>query len=141
MNAPQFSPWFWPLVECLGGDKSAIERRFQAMPREGLLDFVRQYDRARACIHPFHRGGLVFDYRDDPAGHGDIFAAWVVSRGRAFWDEVRRDPEAFQRAVDEFEPVADDFMGRRSGPHRNCGLSWPLRGGDTVCPVPPAEMR
>jgi hypothetical protein len=37
----------------------------------------------------------------------------VVSRGYAFWDEVRRDPEAFQRAADEFGPVADDFLRRR----------------------------
>jgi hypothetical protein len=113
MSDLHLSPWFWPSVECLGGDKSAMWQQFHAMPQERLLDFVRQYDRARSCIHPWHREGLVLDYRDDPVGHGDVFAAWVVSRGQQFWNEVRRDPEAFRRAVDEFESVADNFMGRR----------------------------
>jgi hypothetical protein len=113
MSDLQLPPWFWPSVECLGDDKSAMWQQFQAMPREQLLDFIRQYDRARSCIHPWHRGGLVLDFRDDPAGHGDVFAAWVVSRGQKLWDEVRRDPEAFPRAVYQFESVADNFMGRR----------------------------
>ena len=113
MKAPRFSSWFWPLVECLTSDNAAMAERFQALSREGLLDFGRQYDLARSFIHPLYREGLVFDYRDDWEGYGDVFAAWVVSRGHAFWDEVRRDPEAFQRAADEFGPVADDFMHRR----------------------------
>jgi hypothetical protein len=114
MTAPQFSPWFWPLVEGLGGYKAAMAQRFQAMPREQLLEFGREYERARSCIHPFHRQGMVLmDYRDDREGVGDVFAAWVVSRGQAFWDQVRRDPEAFQPAADEFERVADDFTDRR----------------------------
>ena len=83
------------------------------MPRERLLEFGRQYELARSCIHPLYREGLVVDYRDDWEGDGDVFAAWVVSRGHAFWDEVRRDPEAFQRAADEFGRVADGFLRRR----------------------------
>ena len=114
MTAPQFSPWFWTLVEGLGGDKRAMVQRFQVMPREQLLDFGREYERARACIHPFHRQGIVLlDYRDDPEGVGDDFAAWVVSRGQAYWNQIRRDPEAFQPAADEFERVAYEFTGRR----------------------------
>jgi hypothetical protein len=58
MTAPQFSPWFWPLVESLGGDKEPIAQRFQAMPREQLLGFGREYERARSCIHPFHCQGM-----------------------------------------------------------------------------------
>jgi hypothetical protein len=90
-----------------------MAERFQALSREVLVGFGRQYELARSCIHPLYGESLVVDYRDDREGHGDVFAAWVVSRGHAFWDEVRRDPEAFQRAADAFGPVADDFLRRR----------------------------
>lgn len=42
--------------------------------------------------------------------HGEDFAAWVVSRGRVFLDEVRLHPEAIQRYLDEFDPLESGFV-------------------------------
>ncbi len=113
MKAPRLSPWFWPLVESLGGDVSAMEERFMAMPRQRLLAFRRMYDRALSHVHPYHRPDFVFGERDCSEDHADDFAAWVVSRGREFWDAVRRHPENGPRHLDAFEPIADKEMGRR----------------------------
>jgi hypothetical protein len=113
MKAPRLSPWFWPLVESLGGDVQAMSERFKAMPRQRLLAFRRMYDRALSHVHPYHRGDFVFGDRDCSEDHADDFAAWVVSRGREFWDEVRRHPKDGPRYLDEFAPIADKEMDRR----------------------------
>ena len=113
MKVPRLSPWFWPLVESLGYDAAAITERFRVMPRQRLLAFRRQYDRARRHVHPTSRGDFEVGERDCSEDHGDDFAAWVVSRGRAFWDEVRSRPRECWRFFDEFEKVEFEAMNRR----------------------------
>lgn len=112
MKVPRLSPWFWPLVESLGRDATGMESQFCAMSRQRLLAFRRMYDRARSHVHPYLRGDFVFGDRDCSEDHADDFAAWVVSRGRAFWDEVRRRPEDGSRYLGEFEPISFQEMGR-----------------------------
>jgi hypothetical protein len=107
MKAPRLSPWFWELMESVGpealrNDRDALTVRFRALPRQRLLAFHRQFDRASGHVNPVNRSD--FRSREGNLGEdsGDDWAAWMVCRGRAAWDEVRRHPTTFQRHLDDF---------------------------------------
>ena len=130
MKSPRLPLWFWPLVESLDGDVPAMETRFRAMPRQRLLAFRRMYDRALSGVHPYHRTDFVFGDRDCSEDHADDFAAWVVSRGRTFWDQVRRCPEDGPAYLDEFEPISFREMCRR--PDFIAGNVFQERFGESI---------
>lgn len=107
-----------------------MEKQFVAMPRQRLLAFRRAYDRAASSVHPYHRSDFTFGERDCSEDHADDFAAWVVSRGRAFWNKVRNHPADGPRFLDEFEPAAFDAMNRR--PDFIAGEVFHTRFGESI---------
>ncbi|WP_171469892.1 DUF4240 domain-containing protein [Frigoriglobus tundricola] len=125
--------WFWPLVESLGTDADVMASRFRAMPLQRLLAFRRQYDRARGKVNPIYRADFVIGARDCSEDHADDFAAWVVSRGRAFWGEVRRHPSKCWQFLGEFEPVEFEAMSRR--PDFIAGSVFHERFGENIVSV------
>jgi Protein of unknown function (DUF4240) len=110
MKAPRLALWFWELVESLGGDEKVMTRRFNELPRQRLLAFRRQFDRARGYVHPTYRADFRVQHGTCSEDYGDDFAAWVVSRGREFWQEVGRHPAAFQDKLDEFGQAESGFV-------------------------------
>jgi hypothetical protein len=88
-----------------------MKQRLAAMPKRRLLAFRRQYDRASGQVKLTYwaapRATLTENRSDD---HGDDFAAWVVSGGRGFWQEVRRHPESVQSYLNEFDPLERTFV-------------------------------
>lgn len=112
MDGPRLSPWFWDLLESADHNLCALCRKLEELPKERLQRYRMEYDEAMGYVNPCYCEEfypyLVGEYSED---HCDDFAAWVVSQGREFYDQVRTQPETIQRHLDMF---ARDEEGRRS---------------------------
>jgi hypothetical protein len=104
------SPWFWELIESLGGDEEVMRQQFNELTRQRLLAFRRQFDRARGYVKPTCRADFRVQRGKCSEDEGDDFAAWAVSRGRVFWLKVGGHPEAFEDKLDEFRQVEAAFV-------------------------------
>ncbi len=102
-SEPPFEEWFWPLLESSKPSLRALCRKLEALSKEQLFCFQRQYADAMDYVYR--------DHWDDPelpptvreSGLGDDFRAWVVSQGKAFYYEVRSNPDRLQKYLDTFE--------------------------------------
>jgi hypothetical protein len=88
--------------EALRNDEETLKVRFRTMTRQRLLGFSRQFVRACGIVNPVNRADFQSGEGNLSEDAGKDFAAWVVCRGRAFWDGLCRRPSLFQQYLDEF---------------------------------------
>jgi hypothetical protein len=100
MPTPRFSPWFWPLIESLDNNEVKMRKAFRAMSKRQLIAFFRQFRIARGEVNPQSRSDMPLREVSEDALKD--FAAWVVSQGREFYDEVRTNPAAVEDYWDQF---------------------------------------
>jgi hypothetical protein len=89
-------------AESLRNDREALIGRFRDMPKQRLLAFHRQFDRAAGHINPVNRSDFRSKQGNLSEDSGDDWAAWMVCRGQTCWDEVRHNPATFQGHLDQF---------------------------------------
>jgi len=89
-------------IEALRNDEESLKLRFRAMTRQRLLAFFRYFGRARGHVNPVNRSDFQSKRGNLSEDCGNDWAAWVVCRGRTFWDEVHRHPASFQSYLDQF---------------------------------------
>jgi hypothetical protein len=139
---------FWDVLDSSGRSLRVLWRRLEALPREQLYSFQYQYWEAMDYVRP--------DPRDMPSLSPTVrvpadldeedFDAWVVSQGRAFYYDLRRQPERLQACIDMYvaseegrgflelrwdETVDREGVPRRAKPvsGRLCYLPITLRKG------------
>jgi hypothetical protein len=113
MKAVRVAPWFWPLVESFRGREAVVRRALAALPKARLVAFNRQYRAASDLVNPCYREDMMAQLPDGCSeDHGQDFAEWVVSRGRAFYHAVRTNPADVARYMAEF----DQARGRNLHP-------------------------
>jgi hypothetical protein len=117
-SQPQVEDWFWDLIESSGRSLRTLAGKLEQLPNEQLRQYRLQYDEAKDWVSP-HSAEEFWPYVTDCSeDRADDFAAWVVGRGREFFDRVRSNPEAVQQHLDVFEVVR---MGRGAA-----GAEWDI---------------
>src|SRR5262245_15204969 len=86
LGVPRIDGRFWDVLESSRHSLRALCGQLEAMPREQLYAFQYQYWEAMDYLP----SGIPADI------DGEDFAAWVVSQGRAFYYDLRRQPERLQ---------------------------------------------
>ncbi len=103
LSQPPIEDWFWELLDSSERSLCALCRKLEAIPKEKLFQFQRQYTEAKDYVNPRD-----WDDPDIPSavrscGVGDEFGEWVVSQGKSFYYEVRSNPAQLQKYIDMFE--------------------------------------
>jgi hypothetical protein len=102
-DGPRISAWFWELLESSGRSLSFLCRQLEQLPEDQLRRYRDDYDEAKSYVNPCYWDECLPHLRQDCSeDHGDDFAAWVVMKGRAFYEEVRPHPEAVGGYLDQF---------------------------------------
>ena len=104
LSVPRIDDWFWDVLDSSGHSLRVLCRQLEALPREQLYSFQYQYWEAMQYGRP--------DPRDMPSLSPTVrvpddldtedFDAWVVSQGRAFYYDLRRQPERLQACIDMY---------------------------------------
>ncbi len=90
--------WFWTAIEQAGGELQQLVDWLEKISRELLIEFAANAQlAAEAVCDPW--AGPTIDGTTLSEDDVQDFATWVVSRGRAFWEEVcaSADLEPFVR--------------------------------------------
>jgi hypothetical protein len=112
---PDVSPWFWEVIAASQCTLRLLCRQLEGMSKDEIVRYQAQYERAKEAINPYCDDGLwrfVSSESGPSEDHADDFAAWVVTQGRAYYEEVRGHPENFQRYLDLFTDEVDSGFGR-----------------------------
>ena len=111
-------PWFWELLESSDHNLQLLINKLEALPKEQLIEFQLQYEEAKGCVYPLY--DPYFGYQADDCSlsedYSDDFSSWVVSQGRAFYEQVRNNPEDIQRYLDMF--------GESDGDANSSEMEW-----------------
>jgi hypothetical protein len=101
LGVPRIDDWFWDVLESSRHSLRALCRQMEAMPRERLYAFLYQYWEAMDYVPPGDQDvpRLPPTVRVPADFDGEDFAAWVVSHGRAFYYDLRRQPERLQAYI------------------------------------------
>jgi len=110
---PVVTQWFWELLEASNRNLAILAKKLERLEREELRQFGLQYDEAKWDVNicyceeywPFMDGGV--GCSED---HGDDFAAWVVSMGREFYDDLIANREKVKSLNDIYCQVEMDRM-------------------------------
>ena len=100
MKIPRIDDSFWNVVESSRHSLRALCHQLEAMPREQFYAFQYQYHEAMDYVAPDDEA-TVFRVPED-VDHED-FADWVVSQGREFYYDLRRQPERLAACVDMYQ--------------------------------------
>jgi hypothetical protein len=105
LSVPQIDDWFWDILESSQHSLRALCRQLEALPREKLYSFQYQYQEAMEHLPPGDQEvpGLASTARVPAELDEEDFAAWVVSQGRAFYHDLRREPERLQACIDMYQ--------------------------------------
>jgi hypothetical protein len=111
LNAAAFSSLLWELLDRANGKKEELKKLLSQLPREDLLDFHKEFLRALSNLwEGFDTAGSL---EPRPGEHlsedtlEDVFA-YVVSKGRDYYDEIVNCPERLRRYV---HPSEVPFLG------------------------------
>jgi hypothetical protein len=104
LSVPQLDDWFWDLLDSSQRSLRALCRQLEALPREKLYSSQYQFWEAMEYAPPGDQDvpSLPPAVRVPADFDGEDFAAWVVSQGRAFYYDLRRDPERLQACMDMY---------------------------------------
>ena len=101
LEVPRIDDWFWDALESSDHSLRELCRKLEELPREQLYSFQYQYMEAMEYAPPGDQdapaplsSGLCPDGFPD-----EDFADWVVSQGREFYYQLRREPERLQEYV------------------------------------------
>ncbi len=108
MSAPRFSDWFWPLIESFHNDEALMVATFQEMSKQRLVAFYRQFRIAQGTVNPQFWSDVDEQFTSED-GNKD-FAAWVVTRGRDYWNLVRKYHFMLKKRFDEFNKSDGGFV-------------------------------
>jgi hypothetical protein len=89
---PRIDDWFWEVLESAQHSVRTLCSQLEALPRDKLYSFQYQYWEAMDCLPP----GVPADF------DAEDFAEWVVSQGRAFYYDLRRQPARLQACLDMY---------------------------------------
>src|SRR5262249_34522777 len=89
--------WFWDVLESSRHSLRALCRELEALPREQFYAFQYQYYEAMDYVEPNNQDVPVPADVDD-----EDFADWVVSQGRVFYYDLRRDPEKLPACIEMY---------------------------------------
>jgi hypothetical protein len=110
LNEPPIEEWFWALLSSSERDLRSLCRQLEALPKEQLFHFQRQYADAMDYLHPRDWDDPLIPPSVRFSGVGDDFGAWVVSQGKPFYYEVRSNPARLPEYLHLFE-VCDAGSG------------------------------
>ncbi len=80
--------WFWLAIEQAGGELQVLVEWLEKVSRELVIEFAANAQLAsEAVCDPW--AGPTIDGVTLSEDDTQDFSTWVVSRGRAFWEEVR----------------------------------------------------
>ena len=104
LSVPQIDDWFWGILDSSQRNLRALCRQLEVLPRDQLYAFHYQYWEAMEYLPPgdqevprlFPGVRVPTDFDDED------FAAWVVSQGRVFYYDLRREPERLQACIDMY---------------------------------------
>jgi hypothetical protein len=104
LSVPQIDDWFWDVLDSSQHRLRALCRRLEALPRHQLYAFQYQYWEAMEYVPPGDQEvpRLPETVRIQADFDGEDFAAWVVSQGRVFYYDLRREPERLQACIDMY---------------------------------------
>lgn len=96
---------FWTLVSESNGDAGKLKSLLKALTREEILAFDLRLDEAmfqldRRDIH---------DITDGSDDGFEYVRLWIISRGRAYYESVLRDPKNAPHFADEEENEAFSY--------------------------------
>src|SRR4051794_1448705 len=111
-DGPELSPWFWELLESSNRTLRSLCRKLEQLPKDELRNYQRQYDEVKEFVNP-HYCEEFWPYLTDGYSEDDCddFSAWVVMRGRDFYEQVRADPASLPRYVALFAEVERKVAG------------------------------
>jgi hypothetical protein len=111
-DGPELSPWFWDLLESSSSSLCLLCRKLEQLPRELLRSYQEQYDEAKEHVNP-HYCEEFWPYIVEAISedHCDDFAAWVVMRGRHFYQQLRANPASLPRQLEVFDDVERRLEG------------------------------
>src|SRR5437588_8644837 len=104
LNVPRIDDWFWDVLDSSQHNLRALCRQLEGLPREQLYSFQYQYWEAMEYVPPGDQdvprppSAVVVPAEIDE----EDFAAWVVSQCRAFYYDLRRQPETLQACIDMY---------------------------------------
>jgi hypothetical protein len=104
LSVPGIDDWFWSILESSQHSLRALCRQLELLPRDRLYAFQYQYWEAMEHIPPSHQELP----RPSPEARvptdldEEDFAAWAVSQGRAFYYDLRREPERLAACIDMY---------------------------------------
>jgi hypothetical protein len=104
LSVPQIDDSFWGILESSQRSLRALCRQLEMLPRDRLYAFQYQYWEAMEYVPP----GDQDMPRPSPGVRAptdldeEDFAAWVVSQGRVFYYELRRQPERLPACIDMY---------------------------------------
>jgi hypothetical protein len=104
LSVPRMDDWFWDVSDSAEHSLRSLCGQLEALPRDKLYAFVYQYQDAMeqlpTCDQHVPRRTAAVRVPDD--FDEEDFADWVVSQGRAFYYDLRRQPEWLQACVDMY---------------------------------------
>jgi hypothetical protein len=109
------SDWFWGIVERAQKDRTTLDRILRGLERKDLIRFQHHFEETSLDLQGPRFTDLLPDLSED--GIQDI-ADWVVTQGRAFYEQVQADPKRMPTtraggALATFSGVADNVFYER----------------------------
>src|SRR4051794_39929251 len=89
LRAPAIDDWFWDVLETSGRGLRILCRKLEALPEARLFRFQQQYADAMDFVNPRDWDDPEIPAAARYSAGGEEFAAWVVSQGERFYEQVR----------------------------------------------------
>ena len=104
LSVPQLDDWFGGTLESSRRSLRALCCQLEVLPRDQLYAFQYQYWEAMDYVLPGDHEvpSLSPGVRVPPPFDDEDFAAWVVSQGRVFYYDLRREPERLPACIDMY---------------------------------------
>jgi len=110
---PLPDPSFWQVIDASKKSLRKLCRQLERMTKEELISYQRQYEDAKSLVNPIYREDF-HSFADEnwecSEDGADDFAAWVVMRGKPFFEKLLDDPPLLFAQAKAFEEADDDDL-------------------------------
>ena|SRR5688500_8233116 len=114
---------FWTRIEAAGGDKQKYKEALAGLSEEQLKETMAQFDGLAQSLIRSGFDRFPAELRHELTERLEEFANWVITQGRAYYEDVLANPEKFPVRSQVRRPI---FAGaiieeytRRFGPWRD----------------------